>query len=83
MKTTSTMTSKGQVTVPIAIRRKLGLKSGDKIEFTDQGKRIVIRRVIKDENPFEKYRGIFKGTFKSVKEINQWVREMRGDDGTP
>lgn len=29
----STMTSKGQVTVPIAIRERLGLHSGDEVEF--------------------------------------------------
>jgi antitoxin PrlF len=30
----STITSKGQITLPKAIRKKLNLKAGDKIEFT-------------------------------------------------
>ena len=30
----TTMTSKGQVTVPQVIRQRLGLRSGDKIAFT-------------------------------------------------
>lgn len=30
----TTMTSKGQVTVPQEIRKRLGLKSGDKMTFT-------------------------------------------------
>jgi len=30
----TTMTTKGQVTVPRAIRERLGLKSGDKMSFT-------------------------------------------------
>lgn len=30
----TTLTSKGQVTVPRAIREQLGLKSGDKMAFT-------------------------------------------------
>ena len=36
---TATLTSKGQITIPIEIRRKLRLKDGDKIDFfeTEEG----------------------------------------------
>ena len=36
---TATMTSKGQVTIPIAVRTALGLVAGDRVEFvqTDTG----------------------------------------------
>jgi len=30
---TATLTSKGQITLPIEMRRKLGLKAGDQIQF--------------------------------------------------
>jgi antitoxin PrlF len=30
---TSTLTSKGQITLPQAVRRALGLESGDKVDF--------------------------------------------------
>ena len=30
---TSTLTSKGQTTIPLEVRRKLGLKAGDKMDF--------------------------------------------------
>jgi AbrB family looped-hinge helix DNA binding protein len=30
---TATLTSKGQITIPVEIRRALGLKSGDRIEI--------------------------------------------------
>ena len=33
---------KGQVTIPIEIRKKLGLKEGDKVVFMEQGSNIVI-----------------------------------------
>lgn len=40
----STVTSKGQITVPKAIRERLGIKEGDKIEFCpDEQGRIVVR----------------------------------------
>lgn len=36
------ITSKGQITIPIAIRNKLGLKDGDKVLFVDDGGRILL-----------------------------------------
>ena len=33
---------KGQVTIPIEIRRKLGLREGDKVLFAEQGDNIVL-----------------------------------------
>jgi AbrB family looped-hinge helix DNA binding protein len=33
--TTATMTSKGQVTIPLKIRQRLGLETGDRIEFVE------------------------------------------------
>ena len=36
------VTSKGQITIPIEIRRKLGVKEGDKILFVEERGRIVM-----------------------------------------
>ena len=41
--THSTITSKGQTTVPAAIRRALHLKTGDKILYEIQGGTVIIR----------------------------------------
>ena len=42
----STLTSKGQITLPLAVRRELGLDSGDKIDFVkvEGGYKLVPRR---------------------------------------
>jgi AbrB family looped-hinge helix DNA binding protein len=31
----ATLTSKGQITIPLAVRRKLGLDTGDRVEFVE------------------------------------------------
>lgn len=36
------MSSKGQLTIPLAIRRKIGLQTGDQVLFYEKGGRIVI-----------------------------------------
>lgn len=49
---TSTVTSKGQITLPSKIRKKFGIQSGDTVIFDDIGDKIVIRRVKGIENYF-------------------------------
>ena len=39
---TSTMTSKGQVTIPVEIRKELGLEAGDKVSFRKSDQGVVI-----------------------------------------
>ena len=38
----SRISVKGQVTIPISIRKKLGLKEGDKVVFIEKGDNIII-----------------------------------------
>lgn len=40
----STLTSRGQTTIPKPIRNALGLQPGDRVEFTLQGDHVVLRR---------------------------------------
>ena len=56
---TSTLTSKGQTTLPKAIRQRLGLETGAKVtyEFTDNG---VLIRPKRRELLIMKYRGVLK-----------------------
>lgn len=41
----STLTSKGQATIPSKIRQKLDLKPGEKVFFEDQGKDVVVKKI--------------------------------------
>ena len=72
------ITSKGQITVPLASRRALGARPGDVLLFEEDNNGIRVRRV-KKESRFAKYRGIGnRGIGSGKKAINRWVREMRG-----
>lgn len=80
MKNIATVTSKGQITVPLAVRSRLGLKEGDRVEFITQDGRITIQPVRGEENPFAGFAGAL-GTFVGgVTEINEWISELRDED---
>ena len=36
------ITSKGQITIPINIRKQLGVKDGDKVLFVNEGNKIIM-----------------------------------------
>ncbi len=74
----STLSTKGQVTIPVDVRRRLGIKEGDRLEFVFDGGQTVLRPV-RDRNPFEAYVGALGG-FSSREQIIEWVRDMRDED---
>jgi antitoxin PrlF len=76
---TSTISSKGQITVPLEIRERLGVKQGDRVEFVVEDGLTILRPARGEENPFAKYAGCLPG-FTSVEEIVAWEREIRDPD---
>lgn len=56
MQTRATVSSKGQVTLPAAMRAKLGLQAGSHIQFELRGQELVI----KAELPMSAYFGMLK-----------------------
>jgi len=69
------VTSKGQVTVPKAVRERLGLVSGDELEFVEDGGQMVIRRH-EEGSRFQKYRGHLKRL--AGQDPDALVEELRG-----
>ena len=57
MQAQAIVSSKGQVTLPSAMRAKLGIDAGSRIRFEVRGKELVII----PELPISAYRGILKG----------------------
>jgi antitoxin PrlF len=75
----STISSKGQLTVPQEIRKRLGLAPGDRVEFVVEADRTVIRPARTEANPFARFIGIadpFPGGDEGIK---AWIDEMRSD----
>ena len=72
------ITTKGQITVPLAIRKRLGVRAGDVLLFEEDKSGVRVRPV-RTKSPFAKYRGIGnRGIGSGRKAINRWTREMRG-----
>ncbi|MFY9659723.1 MAG: AbrB/MazE/SpoVT family DNA-binding domain-containing protein [Terriglobales bacterium] len=80
MQKQSKITSKGQITVPIEVRRLLGVRAGDRLLFESDSNGVHIRPVRNDkESAFAKYAGIGNpGIPSGKKAINRWLREVRG-----
>jgi antitoxin PrlF len=74
----STISSKGQVTIPVEVRRRLGVKAGDKVKFVVKDGMTMIQPDREgEENPFAKYIGALGGPQPDGTAV-AWVREMRG-----
>ena len=75
----ATVTSKGQLTIPADLRRDLGLRQGDRIEFAREEAGVyTVRRVVDKaaiDRAIETWRGRMQPAGRSGAEI---VEELRG-----
>ena len=72
----ATVTSKGQITIPGLIRRKLKLQTGTVLEFDEQADHLKASKVI-DPERMRSVVGIAK-TELAGKSTRQWLDELRG-----
>jgi AbrB family looped-hinge helix DNA binding protein len=78
LKKQARLTSKGQITVPHEIRRALGVRTGDRLLFEQDGAEFRIKP-LRAASPFEKYRGIGNpGISAGRKAIVNHIRRLRG-----
>ena len=75
---TSVVTGKGQIVIPVKIRRKFGIKKGTKIAFVEQNGKLLIQPL--DKKYFENLAGIL-GTdgdmLKGLMEDKKKERQVR------
>ena len=69
------MSSKGQIVIPAALRKKLGLTPNTQIRVTEHDGQIVLQPITRDQ--INKVRGIFKGSglLEALYEDRKWERE--------
>ena len=78
------ITSKGQITIPVAIRRLLGVQEGDKILFVEEGEKVVIMNA--SANALRKAQEAFEGAAEEIgiqkeQDIIDMVKEVRAERG--
>jgi antitoxin PrlF len=70
----STLTSKGQITIPKQVRDEMGLKPGDRVDFVrDRAGRTMLKPINTD---FRSLKGIIKSPFKrpiTLKEMDEGI----------
>ena len=73
----STLTIKGQVTIPVEVRRRLGLQPGDHIGFVVDGNGV---RLVRRESRIEAAFGICKTESSvSLDDMEQIIRQRAGE----
>ncbi|MCD8038008.1 MAG: AbrB/MazE/SpoVT family DNA-binding domain-containing protein [Lachnospiraceae bacterium] len=76
------ITSKGQITIPIAIRRMLGVKDGDKVMFVQEGNKVVMMNA--SVEALLEVQEAFKGVADNLgitddQDVVDMVREIRAE----
>jgi len=72
----ATITSKGQITIPLAIRRRLNLHTGAVLEFDEQAEFLKATKTVDPERMLSAV-GIAKEEL-AEKSTLEWLEELRG-----
>ncbi len=77
---TATVTTKGQITIPADVRRRLGLESGDRVEFVEMEGGFAIKPAFDDVRSLK---GLLRRPAKpvSISEMNTVIRARGGGGG--
>jgi len=77
--TVATMTSKGQITIPVDVRRDLGLETGSRVDFV---RRDGVYVLIPSSHSVARLAGFFgqyDGPPATVEQMNETIAEAMGE----
>jgi AbrB family looped-hinge helix DNA binding protein len=77
----ATVTSKGQITIPQAIREKLQLESGTVLDFDERADHLKATKAV-DPKRMRSVVGIGKSELAG-KTVDEWLDELRGPAEVP
>ena len=69
--TTATISSKGQIAIPKAIRDRLNLKAGTELAIDVQGESLVMKRVVREFPDWRTMEGMSKGEGSLTKALEE------------
>ncbi len=71
----SKLTSQGQISVPVEVRRKLGVGPGSVLEWEEEGDRVIVRRAGRFTSE-DIHRALFRspGKARALEELKEGIR---------
>lgn len=76
----ATVTSKGQVTVPLSVRRSLGIEPGDQVDFVEVPGGCMLRPRSKSVMSLYGYFGTWDGPPVTVEQMNADIAEAAAQE---
>jgi AbrB family looped-hinge helix DNA binding protein len=78
------ITTKGQVTIPVTVRRRLGLRPGDSVRFVERGGVTVLEKAEDTPEDFERWlRSVAGSVDFGGKTTDEWLDEIRPHRSDP
>ena len=74
---TAYVTSKGQLVVPSRIRRRFGIKPGTRVNFVEEGDRIIFQPVTREY--IDSFCGVFKQKPGEKSVVQELLEERRAE----
>jgi AbrB family looped-hinge helix DNA binding protein len=68
---------RGQITIPLDLRKRFGLKPFSEVEVLEEKNQLVIRKKLKP-CPLGKFSGVLKGTKVRAGRTDEWIEALRG-----
>lgn len=72
------ISERGQITIPKAVRDRLGIRGGTELEFETEGGRIIVTKASRPDA----LRSLV-GVVRDERGTDEMIRELRGDPNLP